>query len=320
MATLSAILLVSCTSSTDSSSSIHLSKAWTAEEELLVGSFGNVTVDENGNVFACDTENHTILKYDSMGTFVTQTGREGAGPGEFKALNDLEVFGDTVYVVDKTNRRINLFTTNLEYIRQVGFPRKAPDLKQIAFDDQGHLYGAGTGMEEDDWLLHGVLQEDSTRFVELSHVHGDMVYDQFKISTSRPHDLLAVSYAFKDTLELLRFPDKPLNDFPIIRDHSHEPPPPVAKDVAEVKARPMPDANDFVTWDMSSDERGYIWVLAGNYANPTKQVLYVYNSEGKRVAKTTSPSKIYGFTIRDKSLYATTDNSTNITKYNITYQ
>jgi hypothetical protein len=311
--------MASCTSSTDSSSSIQPSETWTAEEEPLVGSFGNIAVDEDGNVFACDTENHAILKYDSTGTFVTQTGREGAGPGEFRDLNDLEVFGDTVYVVDKTNRRINLFTTNLKYIRQVGFPRKAPDLKQIAFDDQGNLYGAGTGMEEDDWLLHDVLQADSSRFIELKHVHGNVVYDQFKITTSRPNDLLAVSYALKDTLELLRFPDKPIDEFSIIRDYSHEPPPPVTKGVATLKSRPLPDADDFITWDMSSDERGNVWILAGNYAKPTRQVLYVYNTEGERISKTKAPSKIYEFTIREGALYAVTENSTELIKYKISY-
>jgi len=317
---LSATLFASCTSSTDSSSSIHLTKTWTAEKGPLIGSIGSIAVGKNGGVFAVDTKNYAVLKYDSTGTFVTQAGRKGGGPGEFaEEISDIEVFEDTVYVIDKTNRRLNLFTTDLEFVRQVPFPRKAPDIKQIAFDDRGQLYGAGTGTGSDDWLLHGVLQADSSRFIELKHVHGDRVYDQFKVTTSRSNEFLAVSYAFKDTLELLRFPDTPIGDFPIIRDYSHESPPPVAKGVAALKSRPLPDADDFITWDMSSDKRGYIWVLAGNYAKPSRQVLYIYNTEGKRISKTTAPSKIYEFTIQRRSFYAVTKNSTEIAKYEVRY-
>lgn len=319
-AILSVTLFASCTSSTDSSSSIHLKKTWTVEKGPLIGSIGSIAVGENGGVFAVDTENYAVLKYDSTGTFATQVGRKGGGPGEFgEKMPGIEVFGDTVYVIDKSNRRLNLFTTDLEYVRQVSFPRKAPDIKQIAFDARGHLYGAGTGTGSDDWLLHGILQGDSSRFIELKHVHGDVVYDQFKITTSRPNDLLAVSYALKDTLELLRFPDKPIDEFSIIRDYSHEPPPPVAKGVATLKSRPLPDADDFITWDMSSDEQGNVWILAGNYAKPTRQVLYVYNTEGERISKTKAPSKIYEFTIGEGALYAVTENSTELIKYEISY-
>lgn len=317
---LSVTFLASCTSSDDSSSSTRLTKTWTVEKGPLIGSIGSIAVGENGSVFAVDTENYTVLKYDSTGTFVTQTGRQGSGPGEFAdEISDIEVFDKTVYVIDKTNRRLNLFTTDLEYVRQVPFPRKAPNIKQMAFDDSGQLYGGRTGTGSDDWLLHGVLQADSSRFIDLKHVHGDRMYDQFKITTSPTNSFLAVSYAFKDTIEVHSLSNKPVNDFPIIRDHSHERPPPVAKGVAPLKSRPLPDEDDFITWDMSSDERGYIWLLAGNYAKPSRQVLYVYNTKGSRIFKAISPSRIYDFTIRGKSLFATIKNSTDIAKYKIDY-
>jgi len=314
-----AILSTSCSTQVDPSS-IQLSEEWTAEEEPLIGSIEDIAVSENGSVFVVDEENYAILKYDSTGSFKNQTGRRGSGPGEFGAeMRDIAIFKDTVYVVDKSNRRFNLFTTDLEYLRQVRFPQKAPPLREITVDNQGRLYGAGTGTKDDDWLLYDALRVDSSRFVELKHVHGDMVYDRFSISSSPSNGLLAISYTLKDTLEVYTSPDTHVGTFPIIRDHSHEAPPPVVRtnELAKLKSRSMPDADDFITWDLSFDQRGYIWILAGNYAKPPKQVLYVYNTEGDRISKTIAPSAIDQFIIRGSSLYAATEDATQLRKYKI---
>jgi len=300
--------------------SIQLSKTWTAEKEPLIGDISGIAVNENGSVFVADDENYTILKYDSTGAFVTQAGRRGAGPGEFSRVSDIAVFDDTVYVADRKNRRVSLFTTDLEYVRQIRYPQKAPAFTDIAFDDRGRLYGAGTGMKEGKWLLYDALRADSSRFIELAHVHGDIMYDKFKISTSRANDLLAIGYAFKDTLELFRSPQNRIGEFPIIRDHSHESSPPVAKDLSKLKSRPPPGTDDFITWHLSTSQKGHIWVLAGTYANPPRQVLYVYNTDGDRVSKTTAPSPISNFIIYGRALYAAVKEGTRLRKYEISYQ
>lgn len=312
-------LLISCTPSTNESL-VQLSEKWTADSGPLIGEIASIAVGKDGNVFVGDRENHTVLKYDSTGAFITRTGREGAGPGEFKDVSDVAVFGDTVYIADRENRRLCVFTTSVEYVRQVRFPRKGPSIKEIAVDNNGRLYGMGTRVGTDDWLLHGVLQPDSSRFVNLKHVHGDAVYDQFAIGTSRSNGFLAASYALKDTLEIVQFSADHTDPFPIIRDHSHEPPPPVLKDLAKLKTRPMPDANDFITWGVSADGRGYIWVLAGNYAKPRRQVFYIYNTDGERISKTTAPTAIREFVIREGYLYASTDNETQLRKFDVRYQ
>jgi len=317
-----AILSISCLTSEDRSS-IQLSKSWTVEKEPLIGSIEDIAVSKSGSVFVVDEENYAILKYDSTGAFAKKTGRRGSGPGEFGSeMSNIAVLEDTFYVVDKSNRRFNLFTTDLEFLRQVRFPQKAPPIREIAFDDQGRLYGAGTGLKSDEWLLHEALRVDSSRFVELKHVHGDMVYDRFSISSSPSNGLLAVSYKLKDTVEVYTSPDTRVGTFPIIRDHSHEAPPPVvrANELAKLKSRSMPDADDFITWDISVDQRGYIWVLAGTYAKPPKQVLYVYNTGGERISKTIAPSAINHFVIRGSSLYAATEDATQLIKYKISYQ
>lgn len=316
------ILSASCSTPEDQSS-IQLSEKWTAEEKPLIGSIEDIAVSENGSVFVVDGENYAILKYDSTGAFEKQTGRRGSGPGEFGSeMRDIAVLADTVYAVDKSNRRFNLFTTDLEYLRQVRFPQKAPPLREIAVDDQGRVYGAGTGTEEDNWLLYDALRPDSSRFIGLKHVHGDMVYDRFSISTSRSNDVLAVSYRLKDTLEIYESPDTRVGTFPIVRDHSHEPPPPVVRsdELAKLKSRPLPDTDDFITWDLSADRRGFIWVLAGNYTTPPRQVLYVYNTDGERISKTVAPAEVDHFVIRGGSLYAATEDATQLTRYQISYQ
>lgn len=54
-------------------------------------------VDDSGNAFIYEDETSRILKFDPQGNFIKAIGREGNGPGEFNAVNFMEIHGDTLY-------------------------------------------------------------------------------------------------------------------------------------------------------------------------------------------------------------------------------
>ena len=63
--------------------------------------------------------NSRIVKYDADGEYVMEWGGLGTGPGQFDLVHGLAVDRDRrVYVGDRTNNRIQIFTENGEFIEE----------------------------------------------------------------------------------------------------------------------------------------------------------------------------------------------------------
>jgi DNA-binding beta-propeller fold protein YncE len=45
--------------------------------------------DASGNIYVVDQTNHLVQKFDSDGTFLSQFGSEGSGPGELSFPSDI---------------------------------------------------------------------------------------------------------------------------------------------------------------------------------------------------------------------------------------
>jgi len=77
---------------------------------ILAGNFSGLAVDENGNIYAADTELQKIHIFSSDGRYLSSLGRRGEGPGEFTRLEpNIRILSDTLYVEDNSAKRINLF-------------------------------------------------------------------------------------------------------------------------------------------------------------------------------------------------------------------
>ena len=63
--------------------------------------------------------NSRIIKYDAKGEYVMEFGAQGKGPGQFDLIHGVAVDRDhRVYVADRTNNRIQVFTENGEFIEE----------------------------------------------------------------------------------------------------------------------------------------------------------------------------------------------------------
>ena len=111
--------LLTGTGSSGGSTNFTFEKKW--------GSYGSgngqfryppgIAVDGSGNVYVVDPLNQRVQVFDSSGNFLRKWGSRGSGDGQFYypygiAFHGGGACGDSVYVVDRQNHRIQKFTSN----------------------------------------------------------------------------------------------------------------------------------------------------------------------------------------------------------------
>ena len=83
----------------------------------------DVVVADNGDIFIADghanTTNNRVVKYSKDGTYLTEWGRTGYAPGEFRTLHAIAMDSEgRIYVGDRSNNRIQIFDQEGTFITQ----------------------------------------------------------------------------------------------------------------------------------------------------------------------------------------------------------
>jgi hypothetical protein len=87
----------------------------------------------DGRFVVANAGTHELRFYDSAGLFLSSSGREGGGPGEFQALGGLWLLGsDTLVTHDRRQRRLSFFDSDGNFIRSLML---IPDSETFAFLD-----------------------------------------------------------------------------------------------------------------------------------------------------------------------------------------
>jgi hypothetical protein len=73
----------------------------------------------DGTVVVGDDQSKDLRFFDRTGRHVRTVGREGGGPGEFKAVGSLAALGDSLVVGDYNNRRVSVFGPDGRLVRAV---------------------------------------------------------------------------------------------------------------------------------------------------------------------------------------------------------
>ena len=73
----------------------------------------------DGTVVVGDDQSKSLRFFDRAGRHLRTVGREGGGPGEFRALGSLAARGDTLVVGDYNNRRVSVFAPDGRLVRAV---------------------------------------------------------------------------------------------------------------------------------------------------------------------------------------------------------
>jgi hypothetical protein len=122
-----AILLAAGVSSADAQV-----RVWTIAPDLRIGDLhrpgyaltriSDVAVGEDGSMFVGQPDERVIRVYDRQGQFARSIGREGAGPGEFRSVDTLIITPRGLLALDKSQRRLTLFTLSGRHITSWGIP------------------------------------------------------------------------------------------------------------------------------------------------------------------------------------------------------
>lgn len=82
-------------------------------------------LDDQGNVYICDSKGSFLRKYDPNGMFIKEIGRYGQGPGEFSNTISGLYFSDGLFVLDTGNNRIVELDQELNIKRYIKLSRLA---------------------------------------------------------------------------------------------------------------------------------------------------------------------------------------------------
>ena len=106
-------------------------------------------LSQSGDIFVADGYGQNrVHRFTSSGELICSWGASGTGPGQFDLPHDVTVDRhDRVYVMDRSNKRCQVFTSNGEYITEWG-DIAGPNDAVIDDDDVMHIpLGGGRGIQ-----------------------------------------------------------------------------------------------------------------------------------------------------------------------------
>lgn len=111
----------------------------------------DIAIDQDGNIYVADRNNHRVQIYDSSRTYVATLGETGVPGSDNAHLNNpwgvaVDSAGN-IYVVEQANHRVQVFDSNQEYVRTVGVTGECGNdfgslcnPTAVAVDEVGRIY------------------------------------------------------------------------------------------------------------------------------------------------------------------------------------
>ena len=123
-----------------------------------------IALDNNENIYVVDVagENSHLVKFSSSGVLLKSVGKTGLSFGEFQNPRGVRInsLNELVYVCDRDNQRIQVFDTELDYVRTIKLEKLDETFKHpckpndIEFNTDGKIYIT-------DYSNHCILVLDS---------------------------------------------------------------------------------------------------------------------------------------------------------------
>lgn len=95
---------------------------------------GAIAAGEFGEVYVVDTDRNRLVRLDSKGRLLNETGGFGDEPGRFRGPSDVGTWGLEVYVADEGNMRIQRFDRSLNFIGSYDTGGRRPLALEVSED------------------------------------------------------------------------------------------------------------------------------------------------------------------------------------------
>lgn len=102
------------------STTVH-SRIGAQDGPAAMTAIAGLTVGRDGHLYVSQPQEALVRVFDARGRPVRTIGREGKGPGEFVLPSRMGWRGDTLWVADEVQGRINLFTVDGTPVRSIQF-------------------------------------------------------------------------------------------------------------------------------------------------------------------------------------------------------
>lgn len=109
------------------------------DKNYLFIRISDIKIGLRGDIFVLDSGNNCLKKYSKEYKFITEVGKKGQGPGEMSGpLGFTLDKDDNIYLNDIGNRRINIYDSNLIFVKTIPL-KEDKTYKGLFFDDNNHL-------------------------------------------------------------------------------------------------------------------------------------------------------------------------------------
>ncbi|HSZ14187.1 MAG TPA: RHS repeat-associated core domain-containing protein [Solirubrobacteraceae bacterium] len=114
-----------------------------------------IGVDPNGDVWVGDDGDHRIEEFTAAGVFMQAVGTSGSGPGQFAAPGGIAFLGETMYVADFSNKRVEEFALSGAYLAQFASVGEPSEIGTNAA--AGEIYETDLAGKVDEFNQAGTL-------------------------------------------------------------------------------------------------------------------------------------------------------------------
>ncbi len=260
-------------------------------------------VDSEGNIyfFYPNKEGDLIFKFDPNGNYLTSFGRKGQGPGEIQYIIWTGIdSSDKIIISDNGNRKILIFSDDLNLAKEIRFPSKVDLLYPL---ENGNFFGVWDKRPapSNKYMYVWAFNLYDSEFEEIKLLDTQNVYDfntqGFRGIISRPFNAHVISnanifVACEDRgYEILKY-DLEGNLIQKIRKEYE--PVAVSDEIIQEKKRQY-EKFGMEVWfpkywlpmgDFFSDENGRIFVRTFERGeNPNEFIFDIFSTEGLLIAR-----------------------------------
>lgn len=278
-----------------------------ALDDEAIFQWTGVAADSDGFIYVLDGLDYSLKKFDVKGKLVKKAGRKGQGPGEFMAPRLLACSQDLLYATDQTVLGISVFDKDVQFKKRIPFSKPIADLFVLSNE---MIVLAAMGFPEPGKII--VMDGSGHIQTEFAYYEKDAGPMMDSISAALDgQGQFYLAYLFQDRIESWDGRAKRLWSKSLLG----------IQKVEREKIENYLVPTEVCYKDISLDDRGRLFVLAGKHAKNPGRDVYILSPSGEWLSTLTLPDTTHCIYIdRQNFLYARANQGITLKKYRLIYE